>query len=251
MKYNPKVSVITPYFKESDEVIGRCIESVRTQNYENISHYLVSDGYPNAILDSKKLRHIKLDQGHSDVGGTPRSVGGLCAIRDGADIICYLDADNLYTENHILNIVESYSSCLETGSDLPDAMFSYRHVFLPGHEKLRMADYDDLSHNHVDTNCMALLKGAFFVVPMWSFIPSKYTPIGDVVIFEVMRLYNLRFRWTGSHSVLYESNYLAHFNQAGISPPLEGLRDNLYVGLNNEDALPVAREIFDYFNRRL
>lgn len=92
-----RVAVVTPYFKESPATLQRCLTSVRAQTYPQVVHYMVADGFPqNALLTQwPGVRHIQLPNGHANFGCTPRGVGAQCALADGFDVVCFLDADNL------------------------------------------------------------------------------------------------------------------------------------------------------------
>ena len=57
-----KVAVVSAYYKESPQVLQRCIDSVAGQTHR-CTHFLVSDGHPQAIVDaaagaSRKARRV-------------------------------------------------------------------------------------------------------------------------------------------------------------------------------------------------
>lgn len=236
-----KVAIITPYYKESDAVLLRCIQSVLAQTHLDVWHFLISDGHPKPAITSgvKNLIAINLPVAHGDYGCTPRSVGAVCALNEGADIICFLDADNMFEPNHVSSIVRLYEKAAANEQDL-DAVFSYRHIFLPGHEHLRLKEKEDLQHRHVDTNCLSLARSAAFLWPTWGMIPKTLTPICDRVMFDLIRLNQLKGAWTGLHTVLYESNWSAHYARAGLKAPAYGLHD----GEISKVARPSAQELF-------
>ena len=96
-----KIAVITPYYKEPDAELQRCMDSVRIRaTRATISWYqMVSQttqcGVPEVV-------HIELGSSHADNGNTPRYAGGLVALAQGYDGIAYLDADNWF-ENTTLS----------------------------------------------------------------------------------------------------------------------------------------------------
>ena len=61
-----KVAVVTPYYRESDAVLKVCLDSVRDQSHKDCRHFLVSDGFPNPLVDAYDTTHIKLPAGHGD-----------------------------------------------------------------------------------------------------------------------------------------------------------------------------------------
>lgn len=236
-----KVAIITPYYKEPDAILRRCIESVLAQTHQDTKHYLISDGHPKPDVTSgvKNLSSINLPVAHGDYGCTPRSVGAICALNEGADVVCFLDADNLYEPNHVTSLVNVYEQAQAKGEVL-DAVFSYRYIFVPGHEHLRLEDREDLQHTHVDTNCMSFARSSAFMWPMWGMIPNAWVSICDRVMFDMFKLNQLKSAWTGLHTVLYESNWRAHYVQAGLPIPTHGLHD----GTVSNIVSPSAEEVF-------
>lgn len=75
-----KVACVTPYYRESREILERCLQSVARQT-RPCAHYLVSDGDPQDWIDELPVRHLRLDENHADYGNTPRTAGGLLAAR--------------------------------------------------------------------------------------------------------------------------------------------------------------------------
>jgi glycosyltransferase involved in cell wall biosynthesis len=212
----PLVAVVTPYFREPHWKVQRCCTSVSKQTYPRVLHYLVADGLPlkePLKEEGSRVRHISLPTSHNDGGSTPRGIGAVCALNEGADIICFLDADNLYLENHVASIITCFAS-------FPlDAVFSHRHIFLEGHEHLRLTDSEDLSKTHVDTSCMALAKSAAFILPAWAMMPQSLGAICDRVFLQIIRHHGLRTRWTEQFTVLYESRWATTYQACGLPVP--------------------------------
>src|SRR5579871_2244121 len=98
-----KVAVVTPYYKESPEVLRKCHESVLAQTHK-CDHFLVADGHPSPLF-ANHPHHIILPHANGDNGNTPRAIGGLLAESQGYDAVAYLDADNWYEPTHIANLV--------------------------------------------------------------------------------------------------------------------------------------------------
>ena len=109
-----KIAVITPYYKESTEVLHQCHQSVLTQNV-SADHFFVSDGFPNVELMKWNIKHISLPQSHTDFGNTPRGIGSLVANIEGYDFIAYLDADNWFHSNHLSSLLNLHE---ETKADI-------------------------------------------------------------------------------------------------------------------------------------
>ena len=100
-----RVAVVTPYYKEPEAWLARCLTSVREQTYP-ATHFVVADGHPQAWVDEAGVRHLKLDQSHADYGNTPRTLGAMLAVGEGYDAIAFLDGDNWYAPDHIERCVQ-------------------------------------------------------------------------------------------------------------------------------------------------
>lgn len=221
-----KVAVVTPYYKESEAVLRRGLDSVQRQTHGDFVHYMVADGHPRPeVLEGyRHLVAVNLPTAHADYGCTPRSVGAMLALNEGADVVCFLDADNLLEPEHLESLVSTYEGAIQQGAPV-DAVFASRHVFLPGHEHLRLVDPEDVARRHVDTSCMSFHRSAAFVWPLWGMIPKPATPICDRVMFDLIRTHRLRTAWTDQFTVLYESNWSVAYKLAGLPIPVEGLHD--------------------------
>ncbi|HET8898872.1 MAG TPA: glycosyltransferase, partial [Rhodanobacteraceae bacterium] len=120
-----RVAVVTPYYQEATETLQRCVDSVRAQTHAALVHYCVADGFPrHDLLDgAPRLRHIVLPNAHANYGATPRGIGAQCALADGMDVVCFLDADNLFEPDHVASLVETYARARARGTPA-DAVFA-------------------------------------------------------------------------------------------------------------------------------
>ncbi|WP_369664130.1 hypothetical protein [Variovorax sp. V116] len=109
------MAVVTPYHREPAAVLRRCMQSVRAQSHPQVVHYMVADGLPQAglLAEWPQVRHIVLPQVNANFGCTPRGIGALCALADGADVACFLDADNLFLPGHVASVVQAYAEAQE------------------------------------------------------------------------------------------------------------------------------------------
>ena len=110
---------------------------------------LVADGYPQSCLDAWPVDHLRLPTPHNDIGSTPRLIGAVHAIGLGADLICFLDADNWYATDHVAAVVACVA---ETGAAFVSCG---RHLHDLGGRYLAECPNID-PERFVDTNCMAL-----------------------------------------------------------------------------------------------
>ncbi|GAD22944.1 glycosyltransferase family A protein [Acidovorax sp. MR-S7] len=240
-----KVAVITPYYQESETVLRRGMDSVQRQTHGDFVHYMVADGHPRpeVLAGYERVVAVNLPSAHADYGCTPRGVGALLAMNEGADVVCFLDADNLFEPEHLESLVSTYRAASAQGQVL-HAVFASRYLFLPGHEHVRLVSDEDTKRTHVDTSCISLHRSAAFMWPQWGLIPKAATPICDRVMFDLMRAHGLRVAWTDRFTVLYESNWRPHYIQAGLPLPAnEKLHDGTLdqVQLPPEEALARLR----------
>lgn len=221
-----KIAIITPYYRETETVLRRCLDSVQRQTHTDYVHYMVADGYPrpDILKDYPRTVAVNLPTAHGDYGCTPRSVGSILALNEGAEVACFLDADNLLTPDHLESLVSTYRAAASQGHVL-NAVFAMRHLFVPRHEHLRLVSPEDTAHHHVDTSCISLHRSAAFLWPQWGLIPRDATPVCDRVMFDLIRSHHLLVAWTERFTVLYESNWSHSYIQAGLPIPAEGLHD--------------------------
>lgn len=103
-----KVAVITPTI--GSKLLSKCLESVDKQTYENLTHYIFSDGMENFDRIAKlqvgatKTKNIALEE-NIGKGWYGHRVYAACSFLVNADIICYLDEDNWYEDNHVERLV--------------------------------------------------------------------------------------------------------------------------------------------------
>jgi glycosyltransferase involved in cell wall biosynthesis len=106
-----KVAVVTPTI--TSEKLKHCINSVQNQTYADVEHYIFIDGkehftYVESVIkkQSKKvpIKTIKLEENVGKGWYGHRSYAA-CSFLVNADVICYLDSDNWYDDNHVEKLV--------------------------------------------------------------------------------------------------------------------------------------------------
>ncbi len=212
-----KVAVVSAYYKESPQVLQRCIDSVAGQTHR-CTHFLVSDGHPQTIVDAQPVRHVKLGAAHADYGDTPRAIGSMLAIREGFDAIAYLDADNFFLRDHIKVMVDA----LAAADGKFDVVTSRRFLMRPDGTRLPVPD--ESYQSHTDTNCYLILRGAFSLTPIWAQMPREFSMIGDRVFWRAIVARGCRIAHVARESVGYCSLWRIHYERAGETPP-EGAKD--------------------------
>jgi hypothetical protein len=213
MPGNARYAIITPYYKEEQRLIERCINSVRAQTVP-ADHFLVSDGHPQAWIDDASVRHFKLDRNHGDVGNTPRGVGGLIAIAEGYSGIGLLDADNWLEPNHV-------ETCLDAAEESApcDYVIARRTFRRPDETAMPIPEQE----GHVDTNCFFFLQGSFCVIPHWGMMPNAYGLglFGDRYFYAALQRQPFNFAKVSRATVNYHCMWASLYWMIGENPPAE------------------------------
>ena len=123
-----KVAVVTPTI--GADCLSQCIESVQNQTYENLTHHIYLDGeqhydkiYP-ILSKYSGRRTIKTTSLEENVGKGwyGHRVYAACSYLVNADVICYLDEDNWFDENHVEKLIDT----IQKGNDWA---FSLRKIY--------------------------------------------------------------------------------------------------------------------------
>ncbi|MFZ7174297.1 glycosyltransferase family 2 protein [[Pasteurella] aerogenes] len=208
----------------------RAIQSVAKQTYP-CTHYVFVDGnqfadQAKAILDEyPQVIAVYLPMNTGANGWSNSAINAIAPFLVKEDVICYLDDDNWYTENHITH-------CMQTLNQFDvDYVYSLRNFYASEHEficpdfieslgKYRNRIMYPLQFNiirwggkiplvrtrqiqpHIDTNCYAIpRKLALSVSQKW------YSgELNDRVFFRHLLNLNLKFACTNVFSVNYLFN---------------------------------------------
>jgi hypothetical protein len=204
------VAIITPYYKESTDILRRCRTSVINQSVR-CRHYMVADGFPQDWIDGESdVSHIKLAHAHSDYGNTPRGIGALLAASEDAGQICFLDADNTIDADHV-------ETCLYTAKKNPDCKFivARRRFVFPDGTPVNVTE----ESVHVDTNCFFMLPGTFHLFSHLILQPKRMSPLGDRLFLAMLEFNKIKPAVCEKVTVTYTTNYLFHYNLAGKPAP--------------------------------
>jgi len=212
-----RVAVVSAYFKESRQVLQRCLESVKAQSHP-CTHFLISDGHPQSFLDDLPVRHVKLGAAHADYGDTPRSIGSLLAIQEEFDAIAYLDADNFFVPDHIQQTLDAAAA---TGKVF-DVLTTRRFLVRPDGSRLPVVD--ESFQTHADTSCFLILRGGFPLVHLWALVPRPLSVIGDRVFLRAILARGCRIGHVPRQSVGYQALWTNLYLALGEVPP-EGAKE--------------------------
>ena len=196
-------AVITPYYKESIQVLKRCHLSCLQQNGDwPLRHVMVADGHTREKIDGWDVDHIKLPKSHGDIGNTPRCIGAISAINQGYWPILFLDADNWFQPWHFNTIGK-----LRQSHPSADVLAMGRICALPDGTPIPGVPQEDLEHRHVDTSCYVFYPTAFRVLQLWGMMPPYLGPIGDRFIRESITELGLILAGTHQPSVVFTAHY--------------------------------------------
>lgn len=214
-----KVAVITPYYKESTEVLKLAHDSVMAQGYD-VDHFMVADGHPNNEIKNWNVLHTTLPNSHGDNGNTPRFIGSILAKMAGYKYIAYLDADNWYHTNHIASLKQ-----LIQKTSAP--IVASRRTFhaLDGAMLAGVTGVDEDENRHIDTSCYLIHRNAFSCISLWSDMPTQLAPLCDRVFLVGIKHKNFRIAFSTQRTVAFRSQYAIHYEMAGQKPPLNAKYD--------------------------
>jgi len=217
-----RVAVVTPYFKEPEEFLRICHQSVLGQTYA-CEHIFVADGFPSASVASWNCRHIVLPASHADAGNTPRAIGSLSAAALGFDAIAFLDADNWYKPQHIRSLVDA---CQQSGAEVCG---SGRDIHrLDGSLLLAGGEPGD-GIAHIDTSSMLLTRPAFGLLAFWTLMPRHFAALGDRLFWTKAKNAGHPIALTRLPTVCYRTPYADHYLACGETPP-PGAKATAFVG---------------------
>lgn len=219
-----KVAVITPYYKESLDVLQRCHKSVQQQDID-AQHFFVADGYPHHEISEWQGSHITLPIAHADYGNTPRGIGSILAASEGYEFITYLDADNWYHPNHLQSLLTLQSI---TKASVCSSFRTFHKE--DGTELSGIEESDEQTLRHVDTSCYLIHRNAFNVLDVWIKMPKQLSIIGDRVFRTALHNARHQFAFSRQKTVAYTTLWKAHYQAAKLPTPDNAKEiDNAYL----------------------
>lgn len=215
----PTIYVVTPYFQESEAVLGRCMDSVRLQAVAaKVVHVMVADGHPSPAVAAADVRHVVLPQAHGDNGNVARGLGAMLANSEGAEFVAYLDADNWFYPDHLAAMLDLHR---QTGAQIA---CSWRHFYDPAGTLLNMHEVDEVNLTHVDTSCLFVHASAADTARLWIDMPRRLSPICDRIFLAGLRHRNCTAAFLQRPTVGFTSVYAEHYRGLGLPLP-EGAKE--------------------------
>ena len=203
-----KVAVVTPYYKEPEGVLQRCIDSVAAQTYKDVFHVLVSDGQPSVVTE-----HTILSPNCADSGDTPRLMGAGYAASQGAEAILLLDADCWLDPDHIRLMVDAL---LLSGAGIVTCP---RKVYDKFTDEYLGVDAESDGINFNDTNCILVTNKHFDVFSSWGFKPNGQGLIGDRYFWNACLRCGAKIARTAFTMSNYPSDLAFHYEMFGKPVP--------------------------------
>jgi len=219
-----RYAAITPYYKEEPHFLERCMSSVRHQTYDT-DHFLISDGFAQDWIDKVGVRHIRLGVAHGDYGNTPRGIGGLLAASEHYDGIFFLDADNWLEPNHVEHCVRAAETKFGNALDC-DLVIARRTFRRPDASIMPIAEEPD----HVDTNCLFFLPGAYDLLSIWVTMPKMMSSLGDRYFYRLLSSKNLNMAQCLEPTVNYHCIWAVLYQMLGEELP-EGAKETVQSNL--------------------
>ena len=239
-----KIAIITPYFKESLDILEQCYNSVLAQEV-NTDHYFIADGFPRNEISSWKVKHIILEKSHDDNGNTPRGIGSKKAWELNYDFISYLDADNWFHKDHLKSLINLYNN---TKANICCSKRTFHHM---NGKELYISEMPEDEFEHVDTSCFLIHNSAFELTKIWENMPKILSPICDRIFYKsifIHKKYSVAF--SNLRTVAFRSQYLSHYKSANEQPPenLKGLigRES-YEWLKTEIGKKISKETLGFW----
>jgi hypothetical protein len=239
-----KIAIITPYFKESLDILEQCYNSVLAQGV-NADHYFIADGFPRNEINSWKIKHIILEKSHDDNGNTPRGIGSKTARELNYDFISYLDADNWFHKDHLKSLINLYN---DTKANICCAKRTFHHI---NGDDLSISEMPEDKFEHVDTSCFLIHNTAFEVTKIWEKIPKILSPICDRIFYKsiiIHKKYSIAF--SNLRTVAFRSQYISHYKTANQKPPLklkELIGKESYDWLKTEIGKKISKETLGFW----
>ncbi|MGI9450750.1 MAG: glycosyltransferase family 2 protein [Geminicoccaceae bacterium] len=210
-----KVAVVTPYYRPNIEWLRLGHQSVQKQLL-SCRQIFVADGEPIDLIDEFDAEHIRFSSPNRDHGNTARAIGGIAAVRQGFDAICFLDSDHWLDPNHVQSLVELHS---KTGADVCVASRRLHH--LSG--ELLGACFETDGETPTDVNGFFLAKNAFPVLSIWHAMAPGLHPVGHLVVWHQIKRLGLETAHTGQATVRYRTRLGRHYDHFKI-PWADGVK---------------------------
>jgi glycosyltransferase involved in cell wall biosynthesis len=208
-----RIAVITPYYKEADQILEQCHRSVLAQTIA-CDHFLIADGFPNPIVKGWRAKCFVLPDAHGHGGNWPRVLGSISAFNQGYEAVAFLDADNWYRPDHLERLADLHR---RTGAVVCTAGRTMHRL-----DGSYMFDDDkNDGRKHVDTSCFFLTRPALPVIARWGLMPRELGGICDTIYLNSIRSFKLSHAHEPTPTLCFRTTYEADYHRLGEPLPAE------------------------------
>lgn len=207
-----KIAVVTPYYRESLLELSIAHQSVMAQDVD-VTHIMVADGHSNTAVGNWKCQHIILPSAHNDAGNFARGIGALHAFQNGAEYVCFLDADNWLEPNHASSLYKAVAL------DKFDISISRRTLRRLDGSILDHLDPESDGVRFADTGTMMLSRNAIEIAALWATLPVELSGAGDQFIWAAIKQRRFKIARTNLPTMNYKTKWAAHYSVRGEEPP--------------------------------
>lgn len=205
------VTVITPTI--GTRFLQKCIESVDSQTYENVSHLVVCDGYEYKekvwplVADYARTKFMLTPENTGAGGYNGHRIYGAVPYLVNSDYVCFLDEDNWIDPEHI----ESLVKVAETN----DWAYSLRKIIDQEGNYVCNDDCESLgkwksvlNDNFVDVGCYFLPTSiAIQLSPIWyrrARHPDEQPEV-DRLMMQMLLKYEFSYDTNGKYTLNYRT----------------------------------------------
>lgn len=221
-----KIAVVTPTYQTPRTWLQQCVVSVQRQTVGPVEHIIINDGDPKFIAPAEfKGSIIQLDQHYGDYGDTPRWMGVQKAIREGADVIAFLDADNWYEDYHL-------DRCIEVALSQKATVVASKRMLVTLTGEPIDTCFMCGTKEFADTSSMVFFAPAFEALRAWIEMEDWQHPIDDRIVWHRVKQLRLRYALTNEVTLNYRCTHRLFYESFGLPIP-EGVK----IALDVEAAL--------------
>ncbi len=251
-----KVAVITPYHGEQEAWIRAMADSVAAQTHP-ATHILVGDGVRHDTLDGDGRVHMSLPEASNDSGGTPRAVAGAWAVRNGFEMVVYVDADDRIEGDFVASLVRAREKVGAEVLSVPHAYYDRdmrparnltgQHIGIWAHGSARQIG--GTFYNFMPASGLALAGRALAHVEDWKRVPHDLRRVHDVFFSQALISRPYTLVWLARALYHYRLTHAAQYDRYNLAVP-PGLDAEAKVE-GNETAIEFLRTLDEAGRRDL
>lgn len=209
--------VITPAYKENEEVILQNILSIQIQMTQySIYQYIIFDGVEtdkNFLKKLSKFKNLfvyKTRKNHNDFGDYVRRIATRIALKNKFKAISFLDADNYLEKNHFEKLIKFQKSNRKNIIISSRKIFNQHNVLVTTSENLLFEENKAHELKYFDTNMITLFNEKTKCGLLWGKYPREMSIIGDRIISKfLINNFKNDIAFNNSKSIIYYQNKIS------------------------------------------